>query len=363
MKRRIICLIDNLGSGGAQRQMVNLAVLLKDYGYDVDFVVYADIGFYEPTLVNKGIPIKKLLARSSIERVISVCSYINKKSPDVVIAFLEVPCFLACVSKMLGGRFKVITTERSAKMHTFRNKRNKFFNWFERYSDAKIGNSENAMKLWESNYPKYKEKYGVIYNPVLMPQECNENFNYLRDGTLHLVVAASYQELKNPLGVIAAVDLLGKEDRARLRIDWYGRAEVTIGDTKIYDEAVRRIKENGLQDTIVLHGETQDIYSIMQSSDVVGLFSTVEGLPNAICEGMMLGKPIIMTRVSDYDVLTDGNGILCDPDPESIASAFRRLLALSHEELEEMGKMSAEKAKKLFGKESIIRQWVEVIEK
>lgn len=360
--KRILCLIDNLGSGGAQRQMVNLAVLLKEYGYDIDFVVYADIGFYEPILVNEGIQIKKLLAHSNIERIINVCSYIKKVSPDVVISFLEVPCFLACVSKMCGGKYKVITTERSAKMRTFQTRRNRFFNWFERFSDAKICNSEKAKNMWLDNYPKYREKYKVIYNPVLMDIVEKCEYGFLKDGLLHVVVAASYQELKNPLKVIEAVKQLEPAVVKRLRIDWYGNPEIEKGNTVTYDRAIRLVTDYELEGIICLHEETPDIYRVMFQADMVGLFSTVEGLPNAICEGMALGKPILMSRVSDYEVLTGENGISFEPSVVGIRKGLESALSLDREQLRAMGRASSYKAKQLFSPEMILKQWIEVIE-
>ena len=41
---KILCLIDSIGSGGAQRQLVGLADMLKIAGYDV-FVLYSSFGF------------------------------------------------------------------------------------------------------------------------------------------------------------------------------------------------------------------------------------------------------------------------------------------------------------------------------
>lgn len=37
---KVLCLIDSLGSGGAQRQLVGLASLLKEREYDVLVVYY-----------------------------------------------------------------------------------------------------------------------------------------------------------------------------------------------------------------------------------------------------------------------------------------------------------------------------------
>jgi len=36
----ILCVIDTLGSGGAQRQLVNIAIGFKERGHTVSFLVY-----------------------------------------------------------------------------------------------------------------------------------------------------------------------------------------------------------------------------------------------------------------------------------------------------------------------------------
>ena len=162
--------------------------------------------------------------------------------------------------------------------------------------------------------------------------------------------------------MIEAVDLLSDEMKSRLEINWYGRAEITTGYTEVYEKATAMIKERKLGDTIKLHNETDKIYKIMSESDVVGLFSTVEGLPNTICEAMALGKPIIMSKVSDYDVLVDGNGFLCDPfSVESILEALENILIASDDELIKMGKQSHHMADLLFDDEIIVNQWIDVI--
>lgn len=361
--KKVILFIDCLGSGGAQRQVVNLAVLLKQAGYESEVLVYRDIPFYLPFLEGHGVPVKLIEAKRPLSRILKIRHYLNKANASVVFSFLETPGFIACVSKIGKKRWKLVTSERSAQLSTFTSKRNRFFNFFERYSDAKICNSENARKMWEKYYPQYKDKYDVIYNQVIIPAEENLPQNTENREKRRITVAASYQQLKNPLGVIEALNLLSPEEQERLEIEWYGRAEVTTGNTEIYDRAQALIKEYGLTSCITLNPETNEIYQKMAESDAVGLFSTVEGLPNAICEGMMLGKPVIMSRISDYDVLTDGNGFLCDPTPESIKDALKAFLATPTEALKEMGDISHQKAIKLFSQESVAAQWIGWIEK
>lgn len=363
--KKIILFTDNLGSGGAQRQVANVAVLLKKAGYDVSVLVYQDIPFYKPILDEAGVPLILKESKGTVSRLLGIRQYLKKSGADVVISFLAVPCFVACFARMGHKKWRLITTERSAKLSTFTAKKFRFFNKFERFADAKVGNSHNAINMWKKYYPQYNDKYSVIYNHIRVPDEfCADGHEYLMDGKVRLVVAASYQKLKNPLRVIEAVNLLNDEQKSKLEINWYGSQEVTTGNTEVYDKAVSMIKKYNLEDCIFLHDETNDIYRIMQNSDAVGLFSTVEGLPNTICEAMTIGKPVVMSRVSDYDVLVTDNGYLCDPESvESIKEALARLVETPKEELERMGDSSREKAKKLFSDEAITKQWIEIIER
>lgn len=362
--KRVVLFVDNLGSGGAQRQVVNVAQLLKQNGYDVEVLVYSDIPFYKCFLDEAEIPLALIDAKSNVSRLLKIRKWINRSGADVVIAFLETPGFISCFSKIGHKKWKLITTERSAKKSTFTSRRGKIYNYFERYSDAKVGNSANAINMWKEYYPQYNDKYSVIYNHVVVPKDYTvKSHNYLADGKLHLTVAASYQELKNPIRVIKAVSLLSQEQKQKLELHWYGRTEVTTGNTEVFERSQRLIAEYGLENCILLHSETDKIYEIMAKSDAVGLFSTVEGLPNTICEAMTIGRPVIMSRVSDYDVLVSDNGFLCDADSvESIRDALSAAISATSESLAVMGESSKKKAELLFTPSKITQQWSELIE-
>ena len=249
-------------------------------------------------------------------------------------------------------------------MRTFTNRRQRFFNQFERFADAKVCNSENARRLWLKHYPQWSSKYITIYNPVNIPETVlTKAKKHSQSDRLTITIAASYHTLKNPLRVIEAVHRLSDEQKKRLNLVWHGRQEIVAGNTITYDKTAALVEEYGLQSVIHLKEATNNIYNVMADSDVIGLFSLVEGLPNAICEGMMLGKPIILSRVSDYDVLTSGNGVLCDPrSVDSIRDAIATLLDASPETLKEMGAVSQEKAKTLFSKDHVCDQWIALIE-
>lgn len=363
---KVLCFINNLGSGGGQRQLVNIALMLKAQGHTVSFLSYHRSDFYAHLLVENQIEETTLNCANYLDRIRQVRQYLRASDADVVISFLEVPNFLACVAAIGGKRWKLITNELSAKPESFVGLRSKLFKFMERFSDWTVCNSENARKMWIQHYPRYESRLSTIYNPVLMPEAYVEKARQFRRGPVRrLVVAASYQYLKNPVGLVMALERMPEADRARLHIDWFGRREVTLGDTKAYDEAAERIQKSGLEDCITFHGESHEIYEEMAAADAVGLFSTVEGLPNVICEGMLLGKPILMSRVSDHEILvTPENGFTCDPwDPESICQALRDFVNSPDEALDAMGKVSRERALPLFSPDVILKEWTDLMEK
>lgn len=361
---KVLFLSPNLGreGGGAERQIVTVGCLLKDAGFDVEYLYYADGDFYAPILEEKQIPIKCKLLPNYLKRMFYVRTFIRKGNYDVVISFLETPNFLNNFAAVGGKSWKVITGERSAQKRTFLSRKGKIFCWFQRYADYIVCNSDNAKKLWITYYPQYENKLVTIYNNVTL-RSVSSSYIPKRDGRVHIVVAASYQNVKNAIGLVNALALLNEQERGKIHVDWYGKKVIATTGTKEYDDACNAIEKNGLQDVITLHEGTTEIHGRMNEADAVGLFSKYEGLPNAICEGMMLGKPIVMTRVSDYATLIDdSNGFLCDWDSsETIKNALLRLINLRKDELLEKGENSKIRAERLFSENRIIKQWIKLI--
>lgn len=354
---RIALLIDSLVSGGAQRQMVNLAGMFHKSGHEVYFIVYHEISFYSELLHSYGVHEEIISSDTSLGRILKIRKRLRQLAPDFLISFLEVPNFIACLASIGKHKWRLITNELSAKESTFTSARSRAFNWFESLSDAIVCNSRNARDMWVSHYPRFKDKLRVIYNPVII-NDFQHLSSPLNPGRITLVVMASYQYLKNPIGLVNALLLLSDDERNALKIEWYGRREVVSGDDRAFREADDLIRRNGLETNISLHDECKDIYPIIAASDVVGLFSTVEGLPNAICEGMMLGKPVVMTPMSDYSTLVnDDRGFLCEGfDAGAIAQQLRKLIA-SRRSLSDMGCRARSFAVDTFDPDVILGEW------
>ena len=354
---KICFYIDSLGSGGAQRQIVSLATEMKRRGHTVIFFTYHPDDFFLSKLIDNNIVPICISAKNSIDLILKTRKQFKVFDPDVVVSFLTSPGFICCAASIFPHRWKLVTGERNSKNFIFDGFRGKLIIWSEKFSDLKVANSDVGRLMWVKKCPKYSGKIKTIYNPVIVNSlECRriERGDYRR-----IVIAASYQYTKNPVKVAEAVANLNKDERERVVIDWYGRVEANKGDFRAYDEAAGIISSHGLEKTLRLHPETKEIYEEMINADAVALFSTVEGLPNAICEGMMLGKIILMTPVSDYRIfVTPDNGILCkDAEASSITCALREFINLSDDDIGRMGDKSRELANELFDFDTNMNKW------
>lgn len=354
--------IDSLGSGGAQRQIVGLATEMKKRGHAVSFITYHPDDFFREKLDENNIEQVCISAKSKFDLIVKTRRHFQHVNPDVVISFLTSPGLISCMVSILPHKWKLITGERNSKDFIFNGFSGKMLVWSERFSDWKVANSEVGKEMWVQRCPQYSDKISTIYNPVDVNFEA-ESKSVEHSLKRRIVIAASYQYTKNPVRVAEAVSKLSQEERDRIVIEWFGRIEANKGDSRAYDEASEVIVNNGLENTLCLHGETKTIYDEMRMANAVALFSTVEGLPNAICEGMMLGKPVLMTPVSDYRVfVTPENGFLCnDAEANSICSVLKQFINTSDEALDRMGKRSKDLANKLFDFRTNMDKWEALI--
>ena len=85
--KRILLITENLGSGGAERQICGLAVLLTKAGYPCKLVTYIQNQIYEPYLRKNGVDYELVTSLwNKKTRVFRSVRYIREYNPDVVIS-------------------------------------------------------------------------------------------------------------------------------------------------------------------------------------------------------------------------------------------------------------------------------------
>lgn len=165
-------------------------------------------------------------------------------------------------------------------------------------------------------------------------------------------ILARLSEEKNISSLIRIWSLLGEEAR-----DW---------DLHIWGEGRERalletqISELGLQHSVHLMGETDDVRQVYLASSIICLTSKHEGFPMTLIEAQSFGLPIISydCPLGPRDIITDGtNGYLINPgDEENFASALKHLIN-STEERKRIGQQ-AQLASLAYSPREITRQWL-----
>lgn len=357
--KKILCLIDSLGPGGAQRQLVGMATFLKERSFDVIVATYHDNRFYVDQLLSAGVPyvyLKK--AERSLTRIWHIARYIRKVKPDVVISYLETPSVCACVAKLFNHKFKLIVSERNTTQQTGRNEKIRF-NLF-RIANYVVPNAFAQEDYIKYTFPKLADKVATIPNFVDLDHFVPATGRNRRD-VPEILIAATIWASKNTLGFIDAVARL-KGNGFKFHISWYGKDKTHLD---YLAQCVEKIKRLGLDDNIELKEKTTKIKDAYQEADYFCLPSFYEGTPNVICEAMACGLPVACSDVCDNSKYVEEgvNGVLFDPkDAECASDAIARLLSLSDADYKSYCKNSRMLAEEKLSKNKFVESYIKLIE-
>ena len=357
---RILCLIDSLGSGGAQRQIVGLTYFLKQNGYCVDLAFYHEPNFYSEWLNNKGIEsIKCPLRKSRIGKVMLIRSLIKKNEYDTVIAYLGGPAIICCILKLLRLRFKLIVSERNVTQIMSLSERIKFEIY--RWADVVIANSYTQTELIKTSFSFLNNKTHCITNFVDLDFFSPVKQSQIRGDKMVILVVGRINQQKNILNFLKALSIV-KRKNLNLKIRWFGDYD-SANDGVDYFNRVMELRDYlGLTGIIEFFSATTDIVNEYRNCDVFCLPSFFEGFPNVICEAMSCGKAILCSRVCDNPMIVeDGiNGVLFDPcSPNDIAYSIERVYRMSSVEREAMGKKSRCYAELKFSPTVFVDKYIE----
>jgi glycosyltransferase involved in cell wall biosynthesis len=87
----------------------------------------------------------------------------------------------------------------------------------------------------------------------------------------------------------------------------------------------------GIGSLLRFHPPTDVPEVVLNEADALILPSLWEGMPNAVCEALAVGCPVLMSDVSDARFLVEDGvrGYLFDPrEPASIAAAIQKFISL-----------------------------------
>lgn len=357
MHNKIICFTDSLGSGGAQRQLCGLSVLLNNKGYKVKVATYYDAPFYKEYLSENNIEHELIPnSGSTIKRLLNVYRYLKSEKPDWVIAYQETPSLIASFLKVFGIHYKLIVSERNTTQYIGFKENVRFFLY--RWADKIVPNSYAQEGILLARYPWMKSKMQTITNFVDLSHFCFAS--KVKSEIPKIAIVATIWPSKNTLGLIDAIRSI-KAKGVLCQVRWYGYSEAY---KDYYDQAMSLINKYDLSSCIELLPKTKQIKDVYSSCDYLCLPSFYEGTPNVIAEAMATGRPIICSNVCDNPryVIDGVNGYLFDPNnPEDIAEQIIKGISVSDREYDQMCRESRKRAEEMLSVDTFINKYIEIL--
>lgn len=329
---KILFCIDTLGSGGAERIMLNVINgLQRNPTYEIDIFLLLRTGVYLEALSEnvhlysflnrprKGLRLFiRLLPAKWLHRLLI------RKEYDVEIAFLE------------GGSTKIVAG--------CPNKKTRKYAWV--HSDVKKHNWANRYYITERQnrkcYASFDKVIAVsteVKNAVEQRFHCKAYFlhncldnhqikklaeesveNIFRKDRFNLVTVGSLQPIK---GIERLIEVHECLKQCGLQVCHY-----ILGTGELEEEIRKKIQGKNLEDRMILKGFVQNPYPYIKNADLYVCSSYAEGYNSAVCEAVLLGTPVVTTDCAGMkDIL--GNslyGLIVENSPNGLINGIRKMI-------------------------------------
>lgn len=193
-----------------------------------------------------------------------------------------------------------------------------------KHFDRIFGNCIDSCNNFVATFPKCKEKVGVYYNFLdigeIQKKAKEKDVSLELDSEFNIVSVGRVSEQKSFYRAVEAAQ--------RLKEKGYKFKWMIIGDGEQYQELKEETKKKGLHKCLIFHGFEENPYPYIADADLYVQTSRAEGFCTTISEAVILGKPIVSTRVGGIEEQLNGNcgGMITGHTSEEIAEAIIQLI-------------------------------------
>lgn len=293
---RILLVIDDMGVGGAQKQVAALAGRLAAVGFEAG-VVCTDRGGVNLEMLPSGVPVEILGARRVFDAdaacaVLKLVRLIRAGRYHIVEAYLPAAHFLSAPACAASGAQLVAARRNLAELDPA---------WYaavapviNRLTACSIANSQAVKRSVVARYGLRAAKIAVVPNMV---EPVRRSFSRtmargelgVPDNAFVAVAAGSLTRVKNyPAIVRAFAALASAEPRAVLLV---------AGDGPERRSVSALAQRLGLNGELRMLGATRETGRVFAAADVFVHASKSEGSSNALLEAMAAGLPAVVSDI------------------------------------------------------------------
>ena len=321
---RVLQYAGGLYSGGAERQLCNVAIGLAERGVEVavrtTYEPTEDRGHYAPLLARHGLEVRRAgldrradlgvdeadllgsLPSHLVDQVRELCAELLHYRPDVLHCWLDSPNIVGALAGLLAGVPRILLSMRNSNPTHFP----RFYqpSMKEWYPIVLASARVHVLSNSRSGAASYAEWLGVPYGRFHLvangmhfghfPEASDANRRAAREAFgLHpadRVVCGVFRldEEKQPEVFLRVVEEVERRV-PRLRV-------LLAGTGALAAEVEEMVRERGLDRFLTLLGRREQVGEVLLASDAMLLTSKVEGCPNAVLESQYMGVPVVATR-------------------------------------------------------------------
>ncbi len=280
-------------------------------------------------------------------------AFFKKNKFDIVHTHGSKAGFLARIAARVAGVPLVIHTVHGVPYH---NCLSRYAQWFfkslERFAGmfahriVFVSDNQRRQAIRERIVPA--DKAVTIYNGVTEIER--DPRKYSGDKLLIGAVGRFWTQKNFIVTIKAAIEACKKNPALQFAF---------LGDGEYYEQCLGMIKENKLEDRIILPGWQDNVSAWLDRFDVFLLYSLWEGLPVAIIEAMNMGLPIIASDIDgNNELVDDRNGFLVDvKKPDELVELLVSLTD-KKDRLEDMSKQSIQKIRERFQLSRMLEEYI-----
>jgi len=358
--KKIVFVSTNLAFGGAEAQLVRLAIRLKARGWEVRVASMLPPTAYAEELQEVGIPVESLGMRRGVpdpRGLVRVVDVIRRERPQVVHSHMVHANLLARLAHLLVRVPVLVCTAHNI------NEGGRCREWAYRLTDFLCDVTTQVSRAGLERYvrvgavPRHKIRFipnGVDTDRVRPNPEVRARLRHeLGLGTAFVWLAVGrFEEAKDYPNMLRAF--------VRVMRECENTVLLIVGQGSLREETERLAGELSVALRVRFLGVRKDVPELMNAADAYVMSSAWEGMPMVLLEAGAVGLPVVTTDVGgNREVVMDGqSGFLVPPkNPEALARAMLRLMDLPLEERLGMGECGRKYIEENYSLERVVDQW------
>lgn len=271
--------------------------------------------------------VKKITIKSGLWYKLILRKYNQSEEYDVAVAFRQcAPCYSFVLDKVKAKK-KIGFVHGELRFMGDISSWKKYMLKFDRIAYV----SKTVENEFITAYPELEKNSCAVYNMFdidRIKQMADEPFSYSVDKTVKNIVTVS--RIDNEYKRVYWIPEICKKLKEQAPFDfrWY-----VVGDGLDFEELKKRVVEFGVEDVIILTGETKNPYPAFKAVDLSVLVSKSEAYPMVIIESFLLGTPIVTTVFPTiFEMMEDyQDGLVAEASQEDCVAKIIEIL--SDEEL------------------------------